>query len=67
MSSNQSESEYIKGKTSKVFKTQEEEQAYKVREGFTVLTHGVELIHFETINMLIGGQRSKKKVWMVRI
>ena len=37
----------------------------KVREGFSILAQGVELIHYETANMIIGGNKNKKIVWMV--
>ena len=38
----------------------------KVREGYSILAQGVELVHFETLNMLIGGKKTKKIVWMVK-
>ena len=36
----------------------------KVREGFSILAQGVELIHYETANMVVGGKKGKKVVWM---
>lgn len=49
----------------KVLLSKEEEIENRVREGFSILVQGIELIHYETLNMLIGGKKNKKIFWMV--
>lgn len=48
----------------KVLLSKEEEIENRVREGFSILVQGIELIHYETLNMLIGGKKNKKIFWM---
>jgi hypothetical protein len=54
-----------KAKRFKVLQTKEEQIEQRVREGFSILVQGIEIIHYETLNMLIGGKKNKKIFWMV--
>ena len=49
-----------KAKRFKVLQTKEEQIEQRVREGFSILVQGIEIIHYETLNMLIGGKKNKK-------
>lgn len=49
----------------RILQTEGIDHEQKVREGFSILAQGVELIHFETANMIVGGNKNKKIVWMV--
>lgn len=53
--------------TNKILQKDGIDHEQKVKEGFSILGQGVELVHYETANMLVGGNKNKKIVWMVSI
>ena len=53
--------------TNKIIQKEGIDHEQKVREVFSVLAQGVELLHYETANMIVGGKKNKKIVWMVSV